>query len=406
MPAILRVLEQHVEQAHWLWLSRDRAVRGPTYALADLVNLDNRIDAHIEGLSLAWEAGRELCREELNDPDAGSIFTAAAGGLLSGDVAWFNEILEIALAGPELARGIVSALAWSNAKTELAMAPNRAVRRIAIAALAARREDPGASLEEAIADEDLLLATRAMRAAGELGRSDLAPLLEELATGSALHRFWSAWSSALLGAGRSRHHEALQSAAQSGLPFSESAIAIVVRRLPIAAAKDWIEELARDVNLRRIAIIGVRELGDPVLLPWLLEQMDDPVLARVCGEAFWSITGADPVREALMAERAQPTDEDDIAIPEADRDLPQLAPEAVRQWWTKRSGDFTNGTRYLLGQPVSEPWLRRVLRDGQQRQRAAAALELALRGPGQPLFNVAAPGYLQLRALGPALRRL
>ena len=35
-------------------------------------------------------------------------------------------------------------------------------------------------------------------------------------------------------------------------------------------------------------------------------------------------------------------------------------------------------------------WLKNVLRDGYQRQRAGAALKLAIRQPGTPLFNVKA----------------
>ena len=40
-----------------------------------------------------------------------------------------------------------------------------------------------------------------------------------------------------------------------------------------------------------------------------------------------------------------------------------------------------------------------VLRNGRQRQRAAAALELALQQPGQPLFEVRAPGFRQQQPL-------
>jgi hypothetical protein len=49
---------------------------------------------------------------------------------------------------------------------------------------------------------------------------------------------------------------------------------------------------------------------------------------------------------------------------------------------------------------MTEDWLEHVLRYGYQRQRAAAALELAIRRPGTPLFNVKAPGYRQQQLLG------
>lgn len=39
-----------------------------------------------------------------------------------------------------------------------------------------------------------------------------------------------------------------------------------------------------------------------------------------------------------------------------------------------------------------------VLRHGYQRQRAAAAIELAMMKPGQPLFEVRAPGFCQQKA--------
>ncbi len=58
------------------------------------------------------------------------------------------------------------------------------------------------------------------------------------------------------------------------------------------------------------------------------------------------------------------------------------------------------GTSYPLGKPITIDWLQQVLQIGRQRQRAAAALELAFRQPGQPLFNVAAPGFRQQQVLG------
>ena len=72
----------------------------------------------------------------------------------------------------------------------------------------------------------------------------------------------------------------------------------------------------------------------------------------------------------------------------------------MKKSWDKNRGLFQNGTRYLLGKPITIEWLKSVLRDGRQRQRAAAALELAIRNPGQPLFNVAAPGFRQQQILG------
>ena len=48
---------------------------------------------------------------------------------------------------------------------------------------------------------------------------------------------------------------------------------------------------------------------------------------------------------------------------------------------------------------MSPDWLRDVWRNGRQRQRAAAASELALQQPGQPLVEVRAPGFRQQQLL-------
>jgi uncharacterized protein (TIGR02270 family) len=82
-----------------------------------------------------------------------------------------------------------------------------------------------------------------------------------------------------------------------------------------------------------------------------------------------------------------------------DQNLPWPDQDRVKKWWSARQGNFTKGTRYLLGQPITEESLRLALKIGFQRQRAAAALELAILKPGRPLFEVRAPGWRQQAAL-------
>jgi uncharacterized protein (TIGR02270 family) len=131
-----------------------------------------------------------------------------------------------------------------------------------------------------------------------------------------------------------------------------------------------------------------------------------PPLARVAGEAFTMITGIDIAYEDLEGEwpdgfEAGPTEdpEDDNVEMDADENLPWPNPELIQKWWSTHKGEFQNGVRYLLGKPISTEWLQDVLRNGRQRQRAAAALELAIRQPGQPLFEVRAPGFRQQQLL-------
>jgi len=60
-----------------LWLLRDIAVTAPHYSLADLVVLDDRIEAHLDGLRIAADAGWHSCIEGLQQKESGEVFIAA-----------------------------------------------------------------------------------------------------------------------------------------------------------------------------------------------------------------------------------------------------------------------------------------------------------------------------------------
>ncbi|HZU36110.1 MAG TPA: hypothetical protein VFA18_09385, partial [Gemmataceae bacterium] len=88
-----------------------------------------------------------------------------------------------------------------------------------------------------------------------------------------------------------------------------------------------------------------------------------------------------------------PADEN-VAM-DADDNLPWPNPPAIEKWWKANQAGFARGTRHLLGKPLTPEWLQHVLRTGRQRQRAAAALELAGLQPERGLFEVRAPGFRQ-----------
>ena len=81
------------------------------------------------------------------------------------------------------------------------------------------------------------------------------------------------------------------------------------------------------------------------------------------------------------------------------KNLPWSNPETIEGWRKRHQGQFQPGTHYLLGKLMSWDWLQAVWRNGLQRQRAAAALELAIQQPGQPLFEVRASGFRQQQLL-------
>ena len=97
MSSIPVVVEQHAEEAAFLWLLRDSAVHDPHYYLYDLAHLDDRTEAHIDGLRIAGDEGWEICKEvrsfsqvpiivlsALNDPSmVASVLDAGADDYLT-----------------------------------------------------------------------------------------------------------------------------------------------------------------------------------------------------------------------------------------------------------------------------------------------------------------------------------
>ncbi|HDH04775.1 MAG TPA: TIGR02270 family protein, partial [Nitrospirae bacterium] len=217
-------------------------------------------------------------------------------------------------------------------------------------------------------------------------------------------RFWASWSACLLGDADAV--SVLKSFSESP-PHREEAVKIAMRRMDISSAHNWRKEFVQNPGAIRLALIGAGVIGDPVLIPWIIDQMTIPELARVAGESFTMITGIDIAYEDLEGEwpegfEAGPTEEpeDEDVEMDPDEDLPWPEPQLVKDWWNKNKGRFKNGVRYLLGKSISPEHLRQVLGTGLQRQRAAAALELAIMQPGQPLFEIRTPGFRQKKILG------
>jgi uncharacterized protein (TIGR02270 family) len=321
-------------------------------------------------------------------------------------------VLKVGSQSYELSRGLVSALGWipyesiANILKRFLKADFPFLRRVGVAGMAVHRQDPGPLLREFLDSDDALLRARALKAGGELRRQDLLGELKAcLASEDLACRFWAAWAGALLGDGASL--PVLQQLALTASPYQERACALALRGLGLERALAWHRELAARPDALRLAVQGVGVIGDPILLPWLFEQITIPEVARVAGESFSMITGVDLAYDDLDGEwpegfEAGPTEdpEDENVAMDADEDLPWPNEELVHKWWHKHKKDYQNGTRYLSGEPMSIGSLNRVLRNGYQRQRIAAALELAIHQPGTPLFETRAPGFVQQHLLG------
>ena len=217
---IPHIIDQHAEEASFLWLLRNNAVSAPHYDLDDLAKLDDRIDAHLDGLRIAGDYGWQVCSENLQIKESGEVFVAAVLALEGQLVERINLVYEIVEQAPETINGLISAFGWvekhnlQGKVNGLLISSNPFWRQVGISACVIHRVDPGKFLGQAIWDENLPLRTSSLKAVGKLGRVDLkVALLEQLKHANAQIRFWSAWSAVLLG----DRGQALNSRTEPGL---------------------------------------------------------------------------------------------------------------------------------------------------------------------------------------------
>lgn len=397
MPVIRAIVERHLEEAATLWPLRDRAALSPGYARSELAELDERIEAHLDGLRVGGDESWAVVAEALAYEEAGEVFAAAQLALATQELEALAPVLDKAGSEASLRRGLVAALAWTPvAQLEPALAAlldrhsPPPLLFLGIAGATAHGRDPGLVLSYALETTHAPLRARALRAAGQLGRVDLLDAVRAAATDASPEiRFWAAWAATLLG-DRSLL-TTLWDLGASDFEDADRALWLAARASePRAAIAELLSLRAREERARS-AVLGFGVVGDASALAHVLDAMTVQDLARTAGTAFTMITGL-PITGALEADPPDgfhdgPTDDpddDDVSLP-PDIDLPWPDPAAC----ARVSGNITG--RVLAGKPIEPAWLADLVSaDVSQAIRHAAALENALREPRAPLYDVRA----------------
>ena len=436
-----------------LRLQRAVLVRTPLIGLLMLGRHDQRIAAHLDGLAVAGPAGISHAAAALDEgiPGAAAAEAFALGVALVtlGDAKGLDALASRCGTQPDLQRGLASALGWVSADLLRGIvkhwlgseAPDK--RMSALAACAMHRVDPGPALTPALAHPEPAVRTEALRTAGRVGRVDLLPGIGAAMTdGDASVAFWAAWAACRLG-DRAASINVLAETALSTSAFADVALALLMCALPEPKAQEFARHVSATaaaegtVARQRLLVRTLGLLGDTRFVPWLIERMDDPALARPAGESFSWITGADlsalqlerldgppspaapassaapagsappqASRAASQAEggkslpEAQAEDDEPIEL-DADRDLPWPDAPRVARWWQQQAlAKAAPSQRCFMGREPGEAAWQHALRHGNQRQRAYAALRLAVDQPTSRIFPVAAPVWRQRRWLG------
>ncbi|MES2355100.1 MAG: TIGR02270 family protein [Pseudomonadota bacterium] len=408
---VTNILTQHAEEAVFLWLKRSYLVHAPHVALRHLARNDNRLAAHIDGLRVAGDEGWKLCEGQLSSEESGEMFPAMLMALESKQQARIDKLFALAEAVPAMRSGLHSTFGWVSAQflqgtvKDLLASSSPFRRLIAIACCTLHRVDAGKAIIDAIRDSNVELRARALRAAGELGRIDLLTLCEQHTNDKDIAcQFWSAWSSAILGE-RKHSIETLKLFFTPG-PFQERALQLALKVMPLNEAHAVLKSFASHSADKRMLVKGAGIAGDSFYVSWLIKQMETLKLTRLAGEAFSLITGLDLA--LLDLDRKPPEnfesgpndDPNDVNVAmDEDENLPWPDPEKIQAWWNANQHRFQNGVRYFMGEPVNVEQCKKVLLDGFQRQRGAAALYLSLLQLGTPLFPTSAPAWRQQRWL-------
>jgi len=395
-----------IEDASFLWILRSVKIEQPHYHAHDIHHLEHRIEARLDGLMTALEPGWAACEEALEFQEPGEVFAAMVTAMRSHDSEKIKTAVDTGLENALATPGLISAMGWL--PDELATpwtdrflnGKDMAHKYLGLATCSVRRQNPGERLTQILQRDDCRqdekLYCRALRLIGELRRQDCMPALQQaMSDDNDNIRFWATWSAVLLGH-RANAHPLQAFVFKSGSHQSQ-AIQLAFRILPVNQAQEWINQLLTDKSQIRTVIKAIGVLGDPHAINWLIDTMKDPALAKLAGESFTTITGVDLKTHRLeqdapdnpIAPGDDNTDNDSV---ELDDDENLLTPDAekVATLWSQQSPHYIAGHRYFMGQPIGAKHLKTILADGTQRQRHAAALELALSESDTPLPNTRA----------------
>jgi uncharacterized protein (TIGR02270 family) len=406
------IVVQHVEEAIALHSVRTALTSAPHVKLHHLDRFDRRLDAHLDGLTLAGDYGRRLCDSALEDARASVLFVATVRAIEEDKEGRFERLLSVLEATPQVRAGAISAFGWvagDRLKGKVAAlldSPSWIRRYIGVAACSVHRVSPRLGERNWRDEESSAVRARVARCIGMLGRRELVPeCLTMLNADDPAIRFWAAWSAVMAG-DRNRALAELRSTAVRPGAERTLALRLWLQGVATGEANALLQAIRNGAHTPALLIESAGVVGDPAYVPWLIRQMADEQTARRSGEAFSLITGADLALFDLERKPPEnfesgPNDDPDDPNVEMDPDdgLPWPDSDRVQKWWDANKHRFQPGQRYFMGAPLTREHCIDVLKNGYQRQRILAAHYLCLLNPGTPLFNTSAPAWRQHKLL-------
>jgi len=400
-------VERHVGEAGFYWQQRDQSAISALDDFSSLLEFDQTLQAHLDGITAAGDVGWDLAREALERwQGPGEAFVCTVLAVQHGAHAErLRQILEQVAQQPEyLLRGLISALLWCDSAPVTPLIDSwteadasiiqqaAAWRVIARSPAFAVNTDTAQRLSTAMRHSEPHLRAAACRAAALFGQTealtvcltDEHPVVAAEAA-IALRRALRLWQSV---------SQLLQTLPTGGFAKEQAE-----RRL-----QRWLQHLALLVPISnadipclldtlppRLALHFILHHADPAHLPWVVQRMEDATCARLAGWVWQTITGIDLEQHELT--RDEPADSPDDDTSDLDPGLPLPDVQKISAYPLALPA-----APVLLGQPLTQIQLLVLLNDAPQPLRWNAAQRMAATADRE-ILNTQARANLQRMAL-------
>lgn len=334
-PAVLDILEEHQNELGSLWAQRERLLFSADWTVKDLANLEDRAEAHLDGLRLGATNSVDFARPALIADEAGPATAATFVLMAFGIPELEREVLDAFKAAPPKGRnGIRIGLRHCDIVriapqlSEMAVSAEPAVRAAALDVLAFHRHPPPKGIPMLLGDPDPEVRRLVYEAAGRFGGPWSYDIIREALDGdSPALRIAALRASARMGLlGLDDTCRQAATRAQNPVPEALEFLGIVGSPKDLGLLQNSIMR----PELADAALSAIGKLGSVVAIPALLDLMANEKLALAACRAFVRITGATEVL-------ADPPD-----------------PAKARAWWEKEKAPFKPEGRFQSGHDIAK----------------------------------------------------
>ena len=399
------VIEEHFDEAEFLFEQWERALHSPEYTLAELgATLEQRLEAHLDGLLIGGRAVAEyLLERELENDTAPTRAVVAALVLLCGEEESVARRVLGAVqdADGPLQEALARALVLSNVARldwmvleRFRVAQSELEKAVFLEILTGRGVDPGELLPPCFDSDSPRLVGAALEALRRFARREMIAVAERQLQSGHPHLQASALKASLTLGSREAWQLCLHLAKATD-PDDPHLLLLIATLGQPEDHQILYTQLGNSARLERLlwtlGCCGTIQAGD-ACLPYL--QSKDERVAKMAAEAMAWIGGFDLNEDEFRVSLVEP--EEDMTLPPLEEDdldanldldgvddLPVPNRQAIARWWEANRDRLRRNGRHLFGQPFSPQAMLHALEAAPLWRRHTVALELSMRTGGK-----------------------